>query len=342
MLGNRVEKITSSYSLEEFNEKKIYLDTLKAELKLKRLSEAKEIRRKLTKMDSNLVTQNTLDNTKQDTQAVPHDKENPIKTPNSTKHDAPHKQTTKEAINDVFSKEFTDLAAKTKIANDDFNATRRKMINNRDAYFNNIFFLTFTTKKTHDQVLEKYGLTQSFWKKLCSSTHKSQVKEGNNKYISFRAKEAPEPADILWHNLSATACQKIGSRFLTFFMTFILIGIGFGIVLGLKVLQRNIGRNLTSSSQFSSAVIAFRGLSIVISFVVFCINTILPMLMRRLTQYERQTSNTDFFKSLTIKIALVKLYKEGSIYQHKSGHCYHPCYYHVSRCASMGQRSNTD
>ena len=340
MIGSRVEKINSSYKLEEYEQKRAEVDALKLRLKKLRIQEAKAIRKRLTKMETQQLSEFTLPSPpkkgdKPKVGDMPKEGVNPSeqkallekdhqhtdggeKTPVTTQQHVPARQTTLEPTDhSLFSKEFQDLTFELKKAISDLRQLKNKIELNREQYSTNIFYLTFSTKQIHDEVLKIYNSSDSMWSQLFSNIGKSRITQGNQRAITFRMKQAPEPGDILWHNLSATNWQKIKARFLTFFMTFVLIGIGFGIVLGLKVLQRNMGKELKSTdSQFDKSTVQFRALSVAISFVVLCINAILPMLMRRLTQMEKQTTNTDFFRSLTFKIAFVSCSYRGSIHQH--------------------------
>jgi hypothetical protein len=179
-------------------------------------------------------------------------------------------------------------------------------IKERNTYFNNMFFVTFRTKKIRDAILREMSSSDTYISRLLTAVSKISLTLDDGRQITFRMKEAPEPSDINWHNLSVTMGTKIKSRAVTYLASFFLIAIGFGIVLGLKVWQRYLGNQLTpNASSFDASSLRFRGVSVLVSFVILMVNSILPMAMRNLTLLEKHTSNTDFFKSLTFKIALV-------------------------------------
>ena len=179
-------------------------------------------------------------------------------------------------------------------------------IKERKTYFNNMFFVTFRTKKIRDAILSEMSSSDTYISRLLTAVSKISLTLDDGRQITFRMKEAPEPSDINWHNLSVTMGTKIKSRAVTYLASFFLIAIGFGIVLGLKVWQRYLGSQLTpNASSFDASSLRFRGVSVLVSFVILMVNSILPMAMRNLTLLEKHTSNTDFFKSLTFKIALV-------------------------------------
>lgn len=182
----------------------------------------------------------------------------------------------------------------------------KEIVIQRHRYFNNIFFVTFKQKRIHDAILDEMSSKDTFLSKLFHAVNKNTMNFDDGRIVHFRLKQAPEPSDINWHNLSATNMQKFKSRMLTYLASFLLIGIGFGIVLGLKVWQRYLGNQLASSQAFDVSSLTFRAVSVLISIVILLVNSILPMAMRHLTLMEKQTSNTDFFDSLTFKISFVK------------------------------------
>lgn len=335
MVGDRVEKINSSYKLDEFDKKRAALDALKTKLRSKRLEEAKALQKRITRLETKLLSQISFVDPKEGKDSSPESKkqdngraeQDSTPTP-SNKNDKPATSTGPVDPAEMFSKEFQDLAHELKQATAEYVQVKKKIVSDQANYFNNIYYLTFKTKEIHDEVLKRYGSNDNWWSNLFSAVNKSHI-QGIDRPIQFRMKQAPEPADILWHNLSATKCQKFCARIVTFFLTGVLIALGFGVVLGLKILQRSIGKNLTATSSLDRSVIQFRALSVAISFVVTFINTLLPMLMRRLTQYEKQTTNTDFFKSLTFKIAIVTSTNKGPIHQHEPCNRHHPRYHHV-------------
>lgn len=184
--------------------------------------------------------------------------------------------------------------------------TKIENTEDRNTYFNNMFFVTFRTKKIRDAILSEMSSSDTYISRLLTAVSKISLTLHDGRQITFRMKEAPEPSDINWHNLSVTMGIKIKSRAVTYLASFFLIAIGFGIVLGLKVWQRYLGSQLTpNASSFDASSLRFRGVSVLVSFVILMVNSILPMAMRNLTLLEKHTSNTDFFKSLTFKIALV-------------------------------------
>lgn len=182
-------------------------------------------------------------------------------------------------------------------------------MNKRAEFFNNIFFVTFKTKRIHDAVLEELSSGDTYLSRIFHAVSKNTMTFGDGTVATFRLKEASEPSDINWNNLSATNMQKVTSRTMTYLASLFLIAIGFGIVLGLKVWQRSLGDRLLTGKKFDASSLSFRAVSALISFVILMVNSILPMAMRKLTLLEKQNSNTDFFKSLTFKIALVVQFK---------------------------------
>jgi hypothetical protein len=165
--------------------------------------------------------------------------------------------------------------------------------------------VTFKTKKIRDAILSEMSSSDTYISRLLFAVSKQSITLEDGREITFRMKEAQEPSDINWHNLSISMAKKMKSRAMTYLTSLLLIGVGFGIVLGLKVWQRYLGTQLSAGNALNASSLRFRAVSILTSFVILVVNSILPMAMRKLTLLEKHTSNTDFFKSLTFKIALV-------------------------------------
>lgn len=301
LVGSRVEKINTSYNIAEYVKLKHEFDLLSAKIRAQRLQEAKTLQKKVRKMDTKLSTQGSLVASPDKYKDSDH---NGNESPEIRSDKTPERKATIETLkSNPVSPEFHNLVEKCKKLKEELDNVK-KTLRNDPKYSNNIYYMTLTKKEYHDELLERFGSKGGFFNRFSSKW----TVQGVGGPISFRMKAAPEPTDILWSNLSTTLCQRIGARIWTFLVTFILVGIGFGIVLGLKIAQRQLAKNLKSTdSAFDSATLQFRALSVAISFVIFCINTILPMAMRSLTQFEKHMSNTDFYESLTFKITFVSV-----------------------------------
>lgn len=339
-----IEKINPSFKIDEFEAKKTALDALVAQYRAKSLEESKYLLSQSQIKSAQKNAANAKEEVSQE-KGNQHTEVSGTKTPSLVQNQTRDKGKLFAEQSHVkkVKEELQELKLLIERAKTDLEDYRIHVFNNPELFSNNLYFLTFYTKETRDVMLEKYALPDTLWNRMISFGRKRHIPNGPNDKISFSMKEAPEPTDILWKNLSATKCEKYTTRLMTFFLTFVLIGIGFGIVLGLKILQRNMSKNLKSTdSTFDRSTIQFRALSVGITFVIFCVNTILPMLMRRLTQYEKQVSNTDFYKSLTFKIAFVKPINPGSVHQHQYRGSHHPRHRHVSRCSRLGQRRHLE
>lgn len=343
-----VYKVNSSYKLEEFEAQNNKVQHLKNQAKIEAGKEAKKLRSQFTKQKTALEsTQLRTDDDKTPLKSD-HEKSGEGYSKSNTIASSKQGEVAIKIDKNSFSKEYLDLIhrmndeSKKVVWHDKLQELISEMTSNREKYFNNIFFVTFKTKRIHDNILERMTHSDNYISRLFHVVTKQRMMLNDGRSVSFRVKEAPEPSDINWSNLSATLWQKVASRSWTYAVSFFLIAIGFGIVLGLKVWQRYLGRQLKTDKTFSVSSLSFRGVSILISFVILVVNSILPMAMRKLTLLEKQTSNTDFFKSLTFKIAFVALYHPGTVHQHQPSRCNHPPYRHVPGNSSVGQGSHLE
>jgi hypothetical protein len=72
------------------------------------------------------------------------------------------------------------------------------------------------------------------------------------------------------------------------------------------------------------------------------INTALSMAIKNLTETERFSTSTNFFKSMTYKIVFVSLYLSGSISQYQYPDAYCTCDSHVPRYSNLQSRRTND
>ena len=113
---------------------------------------------------------------------------------------------------------------------------------------------------------------------------------------------APDPNDLIWKNLGATASEKFKRRLLTFCATFLLLCLSFGAILGLKIAQYV----LYTDNKIEAT--GLRVISILITLVVSTINLALGYMIRRLTVEEYHETESSYFRSLMIKTVLARLF----------------------------------
>jgi hypothetical protein len=180
-----------------------------------------------------------------------------------------------------------------------------------------IVFITFQTKAITGIVEETWGYKftfslKSFSKLFQSNKYYTYTKgfdaAGNpvTDQVQIRLTTAPNPNDLVWENLGVEFMAALPRRIVTFLATFLLLGISFGAVVGLKVLQYNMNKNQPKDTKaLSVSSLKFRVVSVIITLIIMIINRALSMGIRTLTLTEKQTTKTDFFQSLTIKVVIV-------------------------------------
>ena len=144
-----------------------------------------------------------------------------------------------------------------------------------------------------------------------------EVREPNQepRAMNYYLKEAPNPSDILWQNLEMTTSQKFWARLTSNLLTLLLVSISFLCILGLKIIQKNMSESLEKKKSTVSSL-GLRAISIGVAFIILVINTALSMAIKKLTEMERFSTCTNFFKSMTYKIVFVDSNSTGAIHQH--------------------------
>mmetsp|Transcript_33208 Transcript_33208/g.30150 ORF Transcript_33208/g.30150 Transcript_33208/m.30150 type:complete len:181 (-) Transcript_33208:28-570(-) len=112
---------------------------------------------------------------------------------------------------------------------------------------------------------------------------------------------APEPSDMIWHNLGTGTKQKSKLRLKTNLIALLLIGVGFGLIVLLNFGQAEIS---FSAGEDSSAVQWFSFLS---SVLIFLINSFLRMSIQALSKHEKRSNFTGYFQTVTIKLTIAQL-----------------------------------
>lgn len=172
----------------------------------------------------------------------------------------------------------------------------------RGEMFTGVSFITFKTKRMCDSFLEEFGGKPGIFARLIGSNRRFPYSRDRRLPIEFiEAVSAPNPNDILYENLGTPFSSTIIRTFLTFFATFVLVGICFGILLLLKYLQRELS-NSNPGNGGQIGTVGFRALSILISLFIIFINTMIAMVIRKLTVSEKHITQTKFYRSLFFKI----------------------------------------
>lgn len=175
----------------------------------------------------------------------------------------------------------------------------------RSDYFNGISYVTFQTKEMADYVVDTYGAKNGFFSEVFGKTTIRKMNLPGARTSNYTLKRAANPSDINWQNLGVSAFDVLKSRVITYSISLLLLVISFCILLGLKLIQKSMAKKLREDSTSTISAYSFRIISVGVAFVVMIVNSMLPMALRMLTLKEKHDSETSFFKSLTIKIAVV-------------------------------------
>jgi hypothetical protein len=117
---------------------------------------------------------------------------------------------------------------------------------------------------------------------------------------------AAEPADVYWENLSVKEYERILRTLLTYSVTILLLIVVFGIYFALNILKKF----LEDNSNNSGSDIDFWLLMIVTfltSIFVVVVNTILFVIIRVLSAYEKHVTYTKYHLSVAFKLTIATL-----------------------------------
>ena len=136
--------------------------------------------------------------------------------------------------------------------------------------------------------------------KICLNSKNSEEEEENciNYYRRKKKYEAaPEPEDILFHNLETSTIERVMRTLLYFMISIIICFISFIIVAGLYRLQE-----ILDEKDENSAILIL--ISIIIYFVLDLIDFALEEILEALTKKEKQFTYTNFYLSYSIKLTI--------------------------------------
>ena len=174
--------------------------------------------------------------------------------------------------------------------------------------FAGIIFITFETMDEQEKFLEPYP--KNFIMNLLIKIKDLKYflckclisKEEQKKLLLKRNLEvyvAPEPEDVVYENLQYSSLEKGLRIILTYFLSFLIIGVCFIIILAINNLQIK----YMKKSKFNKKVVKY-GLSLLITGVIFIINMLFQICLGYLTKIEKQSSMTEYYLSLSIKLTI--------------------------------------
>ena len=174
--------------------------------------------------------------------------------------------------------------------------------------FTGYMFISFEYIKDKETILKHYP--QNFFGKIldyiknvkyylccCFIGNGEQIKF--NKIKGIEIDDPPEPEDIIWENYQYTGRDRCCKITLFSCICILIIAVSFGIVLIFTYLQNKITDGDRNINVFSKYLLSF-----LITIVILILNSILEVLLEYLTKFEKHLSRTNYYLSLSIKIAI--------------------------------------
>lgn len=140
-----------------------------------------------------------------------------------------------------------------------------------------------------------------------------------NQNIAFSNKskieiiKSPEPDDIIWSHLGVSKAEQLYRRILTFVLTVVALVASFAAIFGIKLLESKSNSYYFGNQQSEQLFKSYQYFSIIVSLVIALINYGLSYLLSKLTLEEKHMTETDHFKSLTLKIDLAQFFNTNLI-----------------------------
>ncbi|CAG9334203.1 unnamed protein product [Blepharisma stoltei] len=168
-------------------------------------------------------------------------------------------------------------------------------------------FVTFTRQENSKEFLQFWpnGFWSNFSNFLSSICMNTNNVLFNGRFLKIE--KAPEPSDIIWENLNATACQKHTKRAVTFILTTFLLAGSFLLVFLTKKAQRDQYSSYEDKSEDKrtySELFQVRFFSFGLSVCIVLINRAIAIIVRIFTADEKHYTWSTYNKSVTNKLVL--------------------------------------
>jgi len=118
----------------------------------------------------------------------------------------------------------------------------------------------------------------------------------------IHAVDPPEPEDIFWQNFAYTTFQRFQYTLSTYVICLLTIAVSFGIVFGLSYLQEHLYSDDKENGDTNIFLKYLTSLSITI--VTSIINSLIQLVLEKLTFREKPISKSNYVLSLSIKISI--------------------------------------
>lgn len=191
-------------------------------------------------------------------------------------------------------------------------AARHAVQEQREKYFTGSCFVTLETKAMAEWLVKGFGkkkgpISPEIGYRRGVTT--DQEGRGKGSDVDFKVRKAPLPSSVLWENLNATRKELVKARVWSYLITAFIVGLCLCSLLGLNYFQRSVTEKdlkSPSSSIFSGPQLRLRAISFSMTIIVTSVNAGLAFALRSLTVQEKHATTSRFFRSLSLKLALVQ------------------------------------
>jgi hypothetical protein len=197
-----------------------------------------------------------------------------------------HKETLRKQIDNFFA-DISNIQKSSKSNGVIFAAF---MDNRQNGNYYNLFPHTWYTKLLR-------CIQNLFVNCLCSCCFDTKYKRRVSLINTLKVELAPEPADVLWQNLEYTDFNKLLRKIGVYFISLILISISFTLIVVLNIVQDRYKDELDTNVNI--------GLSVIISIIIIVINTVLNIMLRKLSEYEKNDTQSGLHLTMGIKLTIV-------------------------------------
>ena len=178
-----------------------------------------------------------------------------------------------------------------------------------ESNFTGYMFVSFNYIKDKEEILKQhpnhfFDIMLDFFKNIkyyiccCCLSEGEKLKFGKKRGLHIT--DPPEPEDLYFENFKYSGRQRFLKFVLYFCICILIIGVSFLIVLGLTYWQNRITDNEKNSNLFVKYL-----LSLFITIIIAILNEVLEYLLEKFTFWERHLSRTNYYLSLSIKIAIL-------------------------------------
>mmetsp|Transcript_18141 Transcript_18141/g.18133 ORF Transcript_18141/g.18133 Transcript_18141/m.18133 type:complete len:360 (+) Transcript_18141:615-1694(+) len=169
-----------------------------------------------------------------------------------------------------------------------------------------VCFVIFQKKSDAKAVAEHWdqGAFFRFFHTLCNCLYDNRL-SFKGKHISL--KQAPEPSDIIWENLSLNPYQRNCRRIITALATIFLLAGSLTSVYFLKARQREIYKDYTNKSELNRTTLSLmevEAFSLLVSLSILTINQLIDAFVRVLSYKEKHHTWTNFYKASSHKLVI--------------------------------------